>query len=153
MLFRSGLKWDGVRRIDGWLSLYLGVEQSKVSCAFGARWLISAVARIMQPGCKVDCSLILEGAQGIGKSRALKTLAGEFFTDSMPDLHSKDAAVQLAGVWIVELAELDTLGRAESATIKAFMSRQTDRFRAPYAKRAEDAKRQCVFSGGCSFPI
>ena len=65
----------------------------------------------------------------------------------MPDLHSKDAAVQLAGVWIIELAELDSLGRAESSTIKAFMSRQSDRYRPPYGKRAEDAPRQCVFAG------
>ncbi len=145
--YLTSLQWDGVPRVGRWLTRYLGVEESLIAGAFGQCWLISAVARIMKPGAKVDTCLILEGKQGIGKSRALKILAGEFFTDSIPDLHSKDAAVQLAGVWIVELAELDSLGRAESATIKAFMSRQTDRFRPPYGKRAEDAPRQCVFAG------
>ncbi len=68
-----------------------------------ARWLVSAVARIFRPGAKADCCLILEGPQGIRKSTALRTLAGEFFTDGLADLGSKDAAMQTRGVWIIEL--------------------------------------------------
>lgn len=141
------LTWDGGRRIDTWLTDFVGAEPSEFVAAVSARWLISAVARIMRPGCKVDTCLILEGPQGRGKSRALKALAGDWFTDTVPDLRSKDAALQLSGVWIIELAELDSLGRAEAATAKAFLSRTTDRYRPPYGKRAEDAPRQCVFAG------
>lgn len=143
----KGLQWDGEPRIDRWLSTYCGASETAYTAAVGARWLISAVARVMQPGCKADHMLILEGKQGIGKSRALRALAGEYFTDEIPDLNSKDAAVQVAGVWIVELSELDALSRADASAVKAFVSRQIDRYRPPYGKRADDVPRQAVFAG------
>ena len=141
------LSWDGVPRLDGWLSTYLGAEEGDYTRAIGARWMISAVARIFQPGAKADCCLILEGPQGIKKSTALKTLAGEFFTDELSDLGSKDTALQVRGVWIVEIAELDSLSRSAVASIKAFMSRTADRFRPPFGKRVIECPRQCVFAG------
>jgi len=140
-------QWDGVERLDRWLSTYLGVDDADYSRAIGSRWLISAVARIFQPGAKADCCLILEGPQGIRKSTALRTIAGEYFTDELADLGSKDAAMQTRGVWIIELSELDSLGHAEVARIKAFMSRTTDRFRPPYGMRLVESPRQCVFAG------
>lgn len=143
----DGLKWDGVARLDRWLTRYLGVEETPYSRAVGAKWLISGVARIIEPGCKVDTILVLEGKQGIGKSRAIKILAGDWFCDSMPDLHMKDAAIQLAGALIIEFAELDSLYRSEAGTIKAFLSRSTDRYRPPYGKNAIDAPRQVIFAG------
>src|SRR6185312_3329228 len=103
--YLSGLNWDGVPRLDRWLSKYLGVEESNYSYAVGARWMLSAVARLYRPGAKADCCLILEGPQGIKKSTALRTLAGEYFTDELADLGSKDAALQIRGVWIVEISE------------------------------------------------
>ena len=93
------------------------------------------MARIFRPGAKADCCLILEGPQGIRKSTALRTIAGDYFTDELVDLGSKDAAMQTRVVWIIELSELDNLGHAEVARIKAFMSRTTDRFRPPYEMR------------------
>ena len=145
--YLRGLKWDGVQRVDGWLSAYLGAEDNEYARAVGSRWLISAVARIFRPGAKADCCLILEGPQGIRKSTALRTLAGEFFTDELADLGSKDAAMQTRGVWIIELSELDSLSHSEVARIKAFMSRTTDRFRPPYGMRLVESPRQCVFAG------
>ena len=139
--------WDGVQRLDRWLATYLGAEDTNYTRAVGARWLISAVARIYRPGVKADCCLILEGPQGIKKSTALKTLAGAYFTDELADLGSKDSALQTRGVWIIELSELDTLSRSEVGRIKAFMSRTTDRFRPPYGKRLIESPRQCVFAG------
>jgi predicted P-loop ATPase len=141
------LQWDGVERLDQWLSTYLGADDAAYSRAVGSRWLISAVARVFQPGAKADCCLILEGPQGIRKSTALRTIAGEYFTDELADLGSKDAAMQTRGVWIIELSELDSLGHAEVARIKAFMSRTTDRFRPPYGMRLVESPRQCVFAG------
>jgi predicted P-loop ATPase len=145
--YLHGLKWDGVQRVDTWLSAYVGAEGTEYASAVGSRWLISAVARIFRPGAKADCCLILEGPQGIRKSTALRTLAGEFFTDELADLGSKDAAMQTRGVWIIELSELDSLSHSEVARIKAFMSRTTDRFRPPYGMRLVESPRQCVFAG------
>jgi predicted P-loop ATPase len=141
------LAWDGQKRIDNWLARYLGVEPSNYVCAVGSRWLISAVARIYRPGCKADCCLILEGPQGIQKSTALQALAGQWFTDQVAELGSKDASLQTRGVWVIELAELDAMTRTDVAKIKAFMSRGTDRFRPPYGKRVIESRRQCVFAG------
>jgi hypothetical protein len=145
--YLHGLQWDGVKRLDCWLSTYLGAEDTEYARAVGSRWLASAVARIFRPGTKADCCLILEGPQGIRKSTALRTLAGEYFTDELADLGSKDAAMQTRGVWIIELSELDSLSRSDIARIKAFMSRTTDRFRPPYGMRLVESPRQCVFAG------
>ena len=143
----DGLVWDREARLDSWVLRYLGVADTPYARAVGKRWLISATARIFQPGCKADCVLILEGAQGIKKSSALKALSEPWFTDRLSDLGSKDAAMETRGVWVIEIAELDTMSRAEVGTIKAFISRTHDRFRPPYGKRLVDLPRQCVFAG------
>lgn len=143
----DGLKWDGIERARHWLTLYLGVEASDYVRAVGERWLVSAVARVYEPGCKADCVLVLEGPQGAGKSTALKTLAGDWFTDEIHELGSKDAALQIRGVLVVELAELRQLRRSDTEAIKSFVSRTVDRFRPPYGQRVEAFPRQCVFAG------
>ena len=142
------LTWDGTPRLERWTSQYLGAEPTDLTHAMGSLWLISAVARIYRPGVKADHMLILEGEQGARKSTALKIIAGEdWFTDELPDLGSKDAAIHMQGVWIVEIAELDAIGRAEVSRIKAFLTRTTDRFRPPYGRHTVEIKRQCVFAG------
>ena len=142
------LQWDGTPRLETWTSRYLGAEPTDLIHAMGSLWLISAVARIYRPGVKADHMLILEGEQGARKSTALKILAGEdWFTDELPDLGSKDAAIHMQGVWIVEIAELDAIGRAEVSRIKAFLTRTTDRFRPPYGRHTVEIKRQCIFAG------
>jgi predicted P-loop ATPase len=90
---------------------------------------------------------VLEGAQGIGKSRTARALAKklEWFTDDMPDIHSKDAALQLCGRWVIELAELAALRRSEIEGMKGFITRPTDVYRPPYARRAVGVPRQSVF--------
>jgi putative DNA primase/helicase len=143
----NDLQWDGTSRLDHWLQTYCGVEDTAYSRAVAARYLISAVARVFQPGCKADCALILEGDQGIGKSTMLRVLFDPWFTDEIADLGSKDSAMQLAGVWCIEMAELDALRGAEVSRIKAFLSRTNDRYRPPYGKRVIDVARQCVFAG------
>lgn len=141
------LIWDGTERINTWLSLYLGVEHSDYAAAVGSRWLIQAVARIYRPGVKADTCLILEGEQGTLKSTALKTLGGQWFTDEIAELGTKDASLQTLGVWIIELSELDSMSRGEVSRIKSFMTRATDRFRPPYGRRIITSPRQCVFAG------
>jgi hypothetical protein len=145
--YLDGLKWDGIKRIDDWLTLYAGAETTDLNRAVGARWLISAAARVYQPGSKADCCLILEGLQGIGKSTLLAILGGEWYSDDVADLTTKDAPLGTRGKWILEFAELDTLARVAPSRIKAFISRATDRFRLPYDRRAADFPRECVFAG------
>ncbi len=148
----NSLVWDGQHRLDSWLTEYLDAASncsSAVLEAIGAKFMISAVARVMDPGCKVDHALVLEGPQGIGKSKAAATLAGEaWFTDGLPrDLGEKDAALHLQGRLIVELSELSQLKRSEIETVKAFLTRQTDKFRPPYGRVEVEVPRQCVFIG------
>ena len=145
--YLDSLTWDGISRISDWLTLYLGAESSEYARSVGAKWLIGAVARVFKPGCKNDTCLILEGQQGTLKSTALRTLASPWFADEIADLGSKDAALQVRGVWLIELSELDAMSRSEVARVKAFMSRQTDRFRPPFGRRLIEAPRECVFAG------
>jgi predicted P-loop ATPase len=146
--YLDGLRWDGVERLEQWTIVYLGAEDTRLNRAIGSRWMISGVARIMEPGCKVDHMLILEGPQGAKKSSAIKTLAGaEWFTDELAEIGSKDAAQQMRGIWIVEFAELDAISRAEVSRIKAFLTRTTDRYRPPYERYVVTVPRQCVFAG------
>jgi predicted P-loop ATPase len=112
--------------------------------------MISAVARIFEPGCKADYALVAEGKQGLGKSSGIKALAGgEWYTDDIADVGSKDAAMQVRGRLLVEIAELKTLttGTAENSHVKAFMSRSVDHFRPPYGRRVGDFPRQAVLFG------
>ena len=140
--------WDGTGRVDTWLTEFLGAKPSEYVASVGRMWLISAVARVMKPGCKVDTMLILESPQGRGKSRALRILAGdEYFCDSMPDIRNKDAQLQLFGSWIIEWGELDAMSRAETTAVKDFVSRQTEKLRRPYGRHTEEVPRQCVFAG------
>jgi predicted P-loop ATPase len=145
--YLDGLRWDGIKRIDTWLSLYLGVESSDYAAAVGSCYLIQAVARIYKPGCKADTCPILEGAQGTLKSTAIRIMGGAWYTDEIAELGTKDASLQTLGIWIVELSELDSMSRAEVSRIKSFMSRGTDRFRPPYGRRVITSPRQCVFVG------
>jgi predicted P-loop ATPase len=145
--YLHALKWDLTQRLDTWLARYLGAEDGPYVQAVGSRFLISAVARVEQPGCKVDQVLILEGAQGILKSSALHALADPWFTDRLSALGGKDAAMEIAGVWLVEMAELDALVRATLPATKSFVTRRHDRFRPPYGKHVVDRPRQCVFAG------
>ena len=90
---------------------------------------------------------ILEGPQGTLKSTSLHTIAAPWFTDEIAEIGSKDAAMQTRGVWIIEISELESMTRAEITKVKAFLSRDTDRYRPSYGRRVIESPRQCVFAG------
>jgi predicted P-loop ATPase len=145
--YLQSLRWDGRARLDQWLTDYLGVPDSAFVRAVGSRWLISACARIFRPGCQVDHVLLLEGPQGIRKSTALQTLAGDdWFTDHISDLGSKDSRIELHGKWIIEFSELSAVRRGDVERIKAFLTARVDNFRMPYGRRSEAVPRSCVFA-------
>lgn len=149
--YLRSLKWDGTPRA-GSVGEMLGAP-SDLSAELVLRWLVSAVARAMRPGCQVDHVLVLEGSQGIRKSTALRTLFDPldrgWFRDDLPPLNSKDAQQFLEGTWCVEIAELDAVNsrRAELEHVKAFLSRRVDSYRPPYARRVQDFPRRVVFAG------
>ena len=148
--YLHALEWDGAPRIDKWLNNYMGVPITPYSTQVGAKFLISAVARVEEPGCKADHMVVLEGPQGLGKSTGCSILADPWFTDHLPELGSKDFSLGLQGIWIAEMAELDALSRVDQTRVKAVLSQQTERFRPPYGRRIITAPRQCVFIGTCN---
>jgi predicted P-loop ATPase len=151
--YLSSLRWDGTSRLRTWLSQYLGAEQGTYTELVGRWWLISAVARILRPGCMVRTVPILEGEQELKKSTAIATLAGADWTQDTPiDLGSKDAYLGIQGYWMVELAELDSLMRVEASRAKAFFSSSTDRYRPPYGRQLVRVPRQCLFVGTVNPP-
>lgn len=145
--YLHGLEWDRTPRLDSWLTDIMGVAPSEYVTKVGKRWMISAVARVMKPGCKSDSVLILEGAQGAGKSTAMRILGGDWFMDTPFSLGDKDGFQAIRGKWIVELGELDSFNKAESTKAKQFFSASTDTYRESYGRRTNDVPRQCVFVG------
>ena len=93
----------------------------------GTKFMVGAVARIFEPGCKFDNMLVLEGKQGRGKSTAIRILFGDWFSDTQLDLQNKDAYAQLDGIWGYEIGEMDAFSRAEATRVKAFVTSQVDR--------------------------
>ena len=149
-------EWNGVYRLDTWLQVYLGVETEGVReyvQSVGRKWLIGAVARVMNPGCKMDSVLVLEGAQGAGKSTAVRILAEAVyapgFVENLPPLGSNEETRRaLQGAFIVELAELSAIqGKAETEHIKAFLTTQEDSVRPLYGKRFVRRPRTVSFFG------
>ena len=145
--YLNKLEWDRVPRLDTWLTTVMGVAQSGYSAKVGKRWMISAVARVMRPGCKADSVMILEGGQGEGKSTAMRILGGDWFMDTPFALGDKDGFQAIRGKWIIELGELDSFNKAESTKAKQFFSASTDTYRESYGRRTNDVPRQCVFVG------
>ena len=145
--YLRGLKWDGTPRLERLFINYFKAEDTPLHREIGKRFAIGAVARIFIPGCKLDNYPVLEGLQGLKKSTALKALTGPWFSDTRLDLNKgADAYMPLQGVWIYEVAELDSFKGASSTRLKSFVSSSVDRFRPPYGRTVQDVPRQSIFA-------
>lgn len=142
-------EWDGLPRLEELLIDYLGAEDSAYVRAVTKKTLVAAVARVVHPGCKFDCMLVLVGPQGIGKSTLFAALGGKWFNDSLNlnDVKDKTAAEKLQGYWILEIGELAGIRKAEVEAVKSFLSRQKDVYRPSYGRRTVEHPRQCIVVG------
>lgn len=141
--------WDGTSRVDTLLIDYLGAEDNIFTREATAKTLTAAVRRIYEPGCKFDTMLVLAGPPGTGKSTLVAKLAGTYFSDNLTfdDMKDKTAAEKLQGYWILEISEMKGMKKMDVESIKAFVSRQEDIYRAAYGRNTERHKRQCIFFG------
>jgi predicted P-loop ATPase len=148
--YLNGLTWDGIPRVERWAHTYLGVEDTPYSRAVGRMFLIAMVARALNPGCKMDYMVVLEGPQGAGKSQTCQILAGQWFSDSLPDVAHGDhvrLAMHLRGKWLIEIGELASISKAESSELKLFLSKREEKYLPKYARNEVTEFRRCVFIG------
>jgi len=145
--YLDGLEWDGEERVDSFLIDYFGVVDNIYSREAIRKTLVGAVARVYKAGIKFDLVLTLVGDQGTGKSTFVYKLGKGWFSDTFTTVKGKEAFEQLQGAWLIEMAELSGLRKAEVESIKHFITKQEDTYRPAYGKTPETYKRQCVFIG------
>lgn len=144
----ESLVWDEKPRVNQWTCTYLGTELSNYTSAIGRMFLIQMMARVYEPGCKADHMPILEGPQGAMKSTACSILGGRWYSDHMPDIgEGKDASQHLRGKWVIEVPEMSAMSKPDTARLKAFITRPTERYRPSYGRREVEEPRQCCFIG------
>lgn len=145
--YLNGLEWDGVERLDTALIRHLGAEDTEINRKLTRKWFVSAVKRVMIPGSKVDAALVLIGDQNLGKSGFADVISKGWFNDSDVNMTNKEGYEALHGSWIIELAELASVKRADIESVKTFISKREDTYRKAYGRRAGNYPRQCVFFG------
>lgn len=146
--YLNGLQWDKKPRLDNWLKTYCNASDlDEYLRLVGPKWMIAAVARVMLPGCQSDSMLILEGDQNQGKSKTFRILGGEWFTDSLTEIRGTDAAAKVCQWWILEMGELHAMSRSETTSMKAFITRREETYRAPWGHVEQTWARTCVFAG------
>ena len=142
-------EWDGTPRVDTILTDYLGAEDVPYTRAVTRKTLVGAVKRVLEPGCKFDTVLVLDGAPGIGKSTLLRKLGGDWFSDSLSlaDTRDKTAAEKLQGIWIMEIGEMQGTRKADADILKGFLSTQVDEYRRAYGRVVERHPRTAIICG------
>lgn len=145
--YLDGLQWDGTPRLERLIIGYIGAADTEINRAMTRKHFIAAVARIYQPGIKYDQCLIMTGPEGVGKSTLLSIMGGKWFNDSITTTEGKEGMDQLRRSWVIELGELSSIKRSDVESVKAYLSKRVDIYRAAYDRRAAEHPRQCVFCG------
>lgn len=144
--YLRSLVWDQTPRLDTWLTTAYGTPNDEYHQKVGSNWLKGLVNRIINPGCKFDYVMVLEGPQGVKKSTSLATLGGAWHFETSEGTDSKDFFMQFEGKAIVEFSEGETLSRTEVKRMKAIITNQVDRYRPSYGRFSMDFPRRCVFA-------
>lgn len=137
--------WDGVKRAETMFIDYLGTDDNEYMRLVAKKWLVGAISRIYTPGIRFEIVPVVTGKQGAGKSTLASKLGGEFFSDDLKDMKSKDSKEFLLGSWIIELGELSAMRKSETEEIKSFISTRKDRYRPSYGRITNNYPRTCVF--------
>ncbi len=147
--YLDALEWDGIERLDTWLSTYLEAEGDPEYLAdVGRKTLAAAVNRVYRAGCEFHHMLILEGTQGCGKSSTVKILASPaWFSDSLGDVTNKDIIEVMRGKWLIEVGELAAMNRSSANDMKDFITKNADTHRKAFARRAVTVPRQSILIG------
>ena len=144
------LKWDGQPRIDNLLPRYLGADCDDYTKEIMRLFMLAAIHRVYEPGCKFEIMGCLVGGQGAGKSTFFRFLAinDEWFSDDLKRMDDDNVYRKMQGHWIIEMSEMMATVNAKSIEdIKSFISRQKETYKIPYETHPEDRPRQCVFVG------
>lgn len=141
--------WDGIERIPTLFSAYFGAEVNDYHQDVALSFMLSAAARIFDPGCKVDQMLVLEGPQGAGKTRGVRALFGgdDWYVDCQRSPAEKDFYQDIVGKWAAEIGEMTSFSKADYNKVKQTITAQADVYRPSYGRYSRTFKRQCVFIG------
>jgi predicted P-loop ATPase len=147
--YLGGLVWDGVERIPTLFPTHCGTPDDEYHQRVAVIFMLSAAARILRPGCKVDTMLVLEGQQGLGKTKVTQMLFGgdRWYMDAQRSPAEKDFYQDIVGKWGVEIGEMTSFTKAEANKVKQTLSNTADVYRASYARYSKTHPRQCVFIG------
>ena len=143
---RAASNWDGRKRINQMLQVYLGAEDIDLVSKIAEMWLVGAVAKVYDPYAKFDYVLDLVGGQGVGKTSLLQKLGGAWYTDAVTDFANKDNYDIMLKALIVNDDEMVASNRMSFAETKAFISKTSLRFRKPYMKRTEEFAKNFVLA-------
>lgn len=143
----TSLIWDNEPRVAKFFKNAAGADSNEYTDAISQNFWITMVARILRPGCQVDNMIVLEGAQGKGKTSLLRIIGQDWYSSAKEKVDSNNFFMMLHGKLLIEIAELDSFNRAEITRIKQVVSDPVDRYRSPYDRSTKDHPRQSVFVG------
>lgn len=146
--YLNGLTWDGVPRLENWLIECAGAKNTPYIRTVSKKFIISAVARGLKPGSKVDTMLVLEGPQGIYKSSLIEELAGDWYrSPGVNNMASKESSLACLGAWICEIEEMESLKISNIGAVKKFITTRKDTLRFVYDRTYTDIDRGFVLVG------
>ena len=145
--YLESLTWDGTPRLDNWLTQMAGCDDSDYTRFVSRIALLSAVYRVYEAGCQYDTMIILEGDQGIGKSKIVRALGGDWYKSIPLTDRDKDTIQLMQGAWFIEVPELSVFAKRDIESLKAFISSPSDSARFAYGRNDRVYPRQSVFIG------
>ena len=145
----KGVEWDGVKRVDKFVSKYFGAVDNEYTRSV-SHYMWSALAgRVLTPGVKAQMVPNLQGAQGVYKSTSIAALSPfeDAFGELSFDENDDNLARKMRGLIVAEISELRGMHTKELESIKAFVTRTTDRWIPKFKEHTFKNPRRCIFFG------